>query len=77
MNNLNYYGNIQFYVSYNHRGKTDNELINSVIDYNRATISVDSIIKYGFFCRIFYLKDRFLTNDFKEGAEESIMDYAD
>lgn len=77
MNNLNYYGNIQFYVIYNHRGKTENELINSVIDYNRATISVDTIIKYGFFCRIFYLKDRILTNDFKEGGEESIMDYAD
>lgn len=77
MNKLNHYGTLQFYVIYNHRGKSENELINSVIDYNRATISIDTILKYRFFCRIFYLKDKVLTKDFKEGGEESIMDYAD
>lgn len=76
MSKLNY-RNIQFYVIYNHRGKSENEIINSVVDFNQTTISLDTILKYGFFCRIFYLKDKNLTRDFEEGGEDSIMDYAD
>lgn len=77
MTKLNDYRNQQFYVIYNHRGKSDNELINSVIDYNRATISIDTILKYSFFRRTFFLKNKILTKDFKDGGEDSIMDYAD
>lgn len=54
MNKLNNYRNQQFFVIYNHRGKTDNELINSVIDYNRATISIDTILNFQFFRRTFF-----------------------
>lgn len=76
MNKLNNYRNQQFFVIYNHRGKTDNELINSVIDYNRATISIDTILNFQFFRRTFFLKDKILTRDFEDGGEDYIMDYA-
>ena len=76
MSNLNDYRYIEYYVIYNHRGKTKNELINSVIEYNRATIDLDSILKYDYFCRIFHRQDKILTKDYEEGGEDVIRDYA-
>ena len=76
MSHLDDYHNLEYYVIYNHRGKTKNELINSVIEYNRATISLDTMLKYVFYCRMFFKQDRILTKDYKEGGEDVIQDYA-
>lgn len=77
MSNLDDYQYIEYYVIYNHRGKTKNELINSVIEYNRATISLDTMLKYVFYCRMFFKQDRILTKDYKEGGEDAIFDHAE
>ena len=77
MSNLDDHRYIKYYVIYNHRGKTKNELINSVIEYNRATISLDTLLKYGSLCRMFFKKDKILTKDYKEGGEDAILDHAD
>lgn len=77
MSYLDDYHNTEFYVIDNHRGKTKTELINSVIEYNRTTISLDTILKYRSFCRMFFKKDRIITKDYKEGGEDAILDHAD
>lgn len=77
MNKLKCHRNHQYFVIYNHRGKTENDLVNSVIDFNRATICLDTILKFPFFRRTFYLNDKILTRDFEDRGEDSINDFAD
>lgn len=67
-----------YYVIYNHRGKSDTALVNSVIDFNRRTISLDTILKYDFYFRRFYKQDKDLTKDYDDkGDPEGMMDYAE
>ena len=67
------------YVIYNHLGKSEQQIIDSVIAYNDRTISVDTIIKYrkGYF-RYFFKRDRTLNKYYKEEPDGSdiIFDHA-
>lgn len=75
MSNLEY-DNKDYYVIYNHEGKDDSTLVYSVVDFNRRTMSLDSILKRDFYYRRFYKQDKILTKDYRED-HGVIRDYAD
>ena len=78
MSNVDFSG-ADCYVIYNHKGKSDTAIINSVIDFNRRTMmNIDSILRYDdYYCRRFYKQDKDLTRDYKEDGPEAIRDYAE
>lgn len=69
--------NIFYYVIYNHQGKSDSAIVNSVIDFNKKTMHIDSILKRSTYARFFYKQDRDLNKDYNDGGDpEVIRDYA-
>lgn len=68
---------IDDYVIYNHQGKSDSAIVNSVIDFNKKTMHIDSILKRSTYARFFYKQDRDLNKDYNDGGDpEVIRDYA-
>lgn len=73
-----YFSHADHFVIYNHEGKSDTCLINSIVDFNKQTMSIDSLLHHNFYFRRFYKKDCDLTKDFNdEGDPDAIRDYAD
>lgn len=70
-----YFSHADHFVIYNHEGKSDSCLINSIVDFNIQTMSIDSLLHHNFYFRRFYKKDRDLTKDFDdEGRPDAIRD---
>ncbi len=66
-----------YYVVYNHRGKSKEEIERKILEYNRATIELDTILKYNdYYTRRFYPKTRLLTRDYVEVGRDVIEDHA-
>ena len=69
----------EYYVLYNTRWKSRQEIENAMLEFNRNTISIDTILKYKeSYWRRFYVKTRILTKDYnyeKEGYD-AIRDHA-
>lgn len=67
-----------YFVLYNHEGKSDSCLINSIVDFNQQTMNIDSLFHNEYYVKRFYKQDRDLTKDFDdEGDLDAIRDYAD
>ena|GEM_PF-5146374 len=74
------YGNHkhEYYVVYNTGGKSPQEIENSILEFNRKTISIDTILKYdASYIRRFFKKTRTLTPDYKEEGNDAILDHSD
>ncbi|WP_052102006.1 hypothetical protein [Porphyromonas gulae] len=68
------------YVIYNHLGKSEQQIRDTIIAYNDRTVSIDTITKYkeGYY-RVFYKRDRTLNKHYTEEPDGSdiIFDHAE
>ncbi len=68
----------EYYVVYHHRGKSKEEIERKILEYNRATISLDTVWKYRrSYKRLFYRKTRLLTVDYREVGNDAILDHGE
>ncbi len=66
----------EYFVVYHHRGKSNEEIERKILEYNRATISLDTVWKYRrSYKRFFYRKTRLLTVDYREVGNDAILDH--
>ena len=66
----------EYYVLYNTRWKSRQEIEDAMLEFNRNTISIDTILKYKeAYWRRFYVKTRLLTKDYKEEGNDAIRDH--
>ena len=66
----------EFYVLYNTRWKSRQEIENAMLEFNRNTINIDTILKYKeSYWRRFYVKTKILTKDYEEKGNDAILDH--